>query len=282
MKIAVLSGKGGTGKTTVALSLAQTINNAQYIDCDIEEPNGYLFLTPDIDKKLPVFVKIPRIDKDKCDLCGECARTCQFNAIAVLDSGVMVFDKLCHHCGACSIVCPQKAISKRDKKIGIIEMNKDRSFIQGKLDIGEPVGIPILKAMKTHYYRDLPVIIDCAPGAACAVVETLYNVDYCILVTEPNPFGLFDMKIAISLLKKLNKKFGIIINKAEKNKTIINEFCFFNGLEILMEIPFSERIAIDYSNGILPIANANELRTAFMNMYKTIENRVNYEANSVC
>ncbi len=273
VRIAVLSGKGGTGKTTVALSMAATAGVSQYIDCDVEEPNGYLFVRPVIDKSFDVTVFNPSIDSSLCDSCGKCSEACQFNALAVMNEGVIVFEKLCHSCGACMIACPRKAITRKYRAIGVIEANADKSFVQGRLDVGEPVSVPILKKIKNYYRDDAEVIIDCAPGAGCGVVETLEGVDYCILVTEPTPFGLYDLNIAVQLLRKLNKRFSVIINKAQDNIVIIDEYCRKENIEIIMKIPFSERIAADYSNGILPVEADDEIREKFIDLHKALKER---------
>lgn len=282
MKIAVLSGKGGTGKTMVSASMAMSIGECQYADCDVEEPNGYLFLNPDLKETVPVNVDVPKINSDLCDLCRECSRICQFNALAVLRGGVMVFEELCHHCGACAIACPKNAISKAKRPVGVIEMDEDCTFIQGRLNIGEPVSIPVLKEIKRYFRKDLDTIVDCSPGAACGIVETLEGIDYCLLVSEPNPFGLYDLDIAVRLVEKLSKKYGIIINKAQEDVNIINEYCLNRNIDILMEIPFSEDIAVQYSHGILPVSSDDDLKNRFIELYERIAKEVQNEADRVC
>ena len=194
MKIAVLSGKGGTGKTTVSASLALSLGNSQYIDCDVEEPNGALFLNPKIIDVTPVMVLVPKVDEVKCDGCGDCGKACRFNAIAVVKGKVLIFPEICHHCGACVIACPQKAITEVEKEIGVIEADGEGRFMQGRLNIGEPVTIPIIHKLKQSMRKDVPVILDCSPGASCTVVQTIDGCDYCILVTEPTPFVCMILK----------------------------------------------------------------------------------------
>lgn len=270
MKIAVLSGKGGTGKTTVSASLAATLPSCQYIDCDVEEPNGGIFLTPELTKSSPVKVPVPEADMSKCNTCGNCAKACQFNAIAVVKGKVLVFPEICHHCGACVIACPKDAIREAERIIGVVEANADDTFLQGKLNVGEPISIPILRELKKRIKEDTTVIIDCSPGASCTVVQSIEGCDYCVLVTEPTPFGLHDLKIAVQLVRKMGLPFGVVLNKASGSSRLIHEFCESEGIELLMEIPFSQDIAQGYSRGILPVQNNNSWKVKFEELYKKI------------
>ena len=274
MKIAVLSGKGGTGKTTVSASLALISKESQYIDCDVEEPNGYIFLKPEITKTIPVEVDTPVVDDELCNGCGMCAKACQFNAIAVVKGKVIIFPEICHHCGACIIACKPKALTEVKRKIGVIEANEDFSFVQGRLDIGEPVAVPVINKLKQYMRQDVPVIIDCSPGASCTVVNSISDCDYCVLVTEPTPFGLHDLKIAVSLVRKLGLPLGIVINKASGGNHLIREFCEQEKIEVLMEIPYSKEIAVAYSNGVLPVKINKEWEEKFSGLFKKIKERV--------
>ncbi|NCA98027.1 MAG: (4Fe-4S)-binding protein [Clostridia bacterium] len=258
MRIAVLSGKGGTGKTTVAASLALVTANSQYIDCDVEEPNGFLYLKPKFSRSSVVKVRVPQIDESICTHCGACARICQFNALAVTPKRVLAFSELCHHCGACSLVCEAGAITEVDRRIGVIEADAIGFAVQGRLDVGEPVGIPILDDLKIWIEPGRTAILDCPPGASCSVVHSLEDCDFAILVTEPTPFGLHDLKIAAELVKTMGIPAGIVLNKAGKNNSIIEAFCAENNLPILIKIPYSRKIAADYSNGILPVQASSE------------------------
>jgi MinD superfamily P-loop ATPase len=274
MKVAVLSGKGGTGKTTVSASLAASLSECQYLDCDVEEPNGAIFLNPKFETSMPVKVLVPKIDRAKCDLCGDCARACQFNAIAVVKTEVLLFHEICHHCGACVIACARDAITEVDRAIGVVEANADESFIQGKLDVGEPISIPIISEIKSRIKEDMPVVLDCSPGASCTVVESIEDCDYCILVTEPTPFGLHDLKIAVKLAQKMDLPFGVVLNKAVKGDRLIHDFCESEGIDLLMEIPYSRETAKCYSEGILPVENDDSLKEQFRNLYQKIEGGV--------
>ena len=253
MKIAVLSGKGGTGKTTVAASLAQVVENSQYIDCDVEEPNGFLFLNPQITTSEDVTVLVPEVDDQLCTLCGACARICQFNAIAVTKKRVLVFPELCHHCGACRLVCQPGAIEEVPRRIGVLETDRQQRVLLGRLDVGEPVGVPIISALKQRIDDRRPAILDCSPGASCAVVRSLEDSDYALLVTEPTPFGLHDLNIAVQLVRKMGIQAGVVINKADDQSRLIEDYCETARLPILMKIPFSRTIAEHYSNGRLPV-----------------------------
>ncbi len=274
MKIAVLSGKGGTGKTTVSASLSATIKPSQYVDCDVEEPNGYIFLKPDIKHSIPVNVEIPCVDESICTSCGACAKACQFHALAVIKNKVILFPEICHHCGACYIACKPGAMTASERTIGVIEMNDDQTFAQGKLNIGEPVAVPVIKKLKEYLRTDIPVILDCSPGASCTVVQSLEGCDFCLLVTEPTPFGLHDLKIAVSLVKKLGFPFGIVINKALENNSLIQDYCKEEGIEILLKIPYLKEIAKNYSGGTLPVQNNKEWAARFIELYDKIKERV--------
>jgi MinD superfamily P-loop ATPase len=274
MKIAVLSGKGGTGKTTVAASLASVVEGAVYADCDVEEPNGFLFLKPDLTESSEVDVLVPEVDAQACTFCGACARICQFNAIAVTPKRVLVFPELCHHCGAYLLVCKPGAITEVERRIGAIESDQDHRFIQGRLDIGEPVGVPIIAKIKQQLHPDRTTILDCSPGASCAVVRSLEGCDYAVLVTEPTPFGLHDLKIAVELVRKMAIPAGIVINKADPENSLIEDFCQNTGIPVLMKIPFSRAIAEHYSHGLLPVSMGPEWVSRFQALYGRIQKEV--------
>lgn len=271
MKIAVLSGKGGTGKTTVSASLAASLGHCQYIDCDVEEPNGALFLNPQITEATPVNVLVPKVDEQRCDGCSACAKTCRFNAIAVVKGKVLIFPEVCHHCGACVIACPKDAITEVEREIGVVEANGESSFLQGRLNIGEPITIPIIHQLKRLTRDDVPVVMDCSPGASCTVVQTIDGCDYCILVTEPTPFGLHDLKIAVSLVRKMHIPFGVVINKAMPEDQSIQTYCKQEGVDVLIEIPYMREIAESYSNGMLPVQMNEDLRSRFVQLYDNIK-----------
>ncbi len=264
MIIAVASGKGGTGKTSVAISLALSVPDAQYTDCDVEEPNGHLFLRPDIEKRETVTVPLPRIDEQACTLCGKCAEACEFNALAVSKKRVLVFPDLCHGCGVCSYVCPEPgAIVETERPVGEVEIGRAPNgngagivFAQGRLKVGEPTAVPVIKAVKKSAEEAKTVILDAPPGTACPMVEVLRGADYCLLVTEPTPFGLNDLKLAVGVARKLEVPCGIVLNRSDIGDGAVAEYCREETLPVLMEIPFQRELAVAYSRGV-PWVEAN-------------------------
>jgi MinD superfamily P-loop ATPase len=251
MIISVGSGKGGTGKTTVSTNLALSINDVQFFDFDVEEPNSNLFLKTDILNSENVDVMIPEINKEKCNYCGKCSEFCKYNALAVVKKEVLVFPELCHSCGGCDLVCPEDAVKYKKRSIGKIEHGRKEKidFYQGFLNIGEAQAIPVIKALKKKIDENKDVIIDAPPGTACPFVETVEDSDYCILVTEPTPFGLNDLKIAVETVRLLNVPFGVIINRDGVGDNKVELYCQHEKIPILSKIPQSEEIAKLYSDG---------------------------------
>ncbi|NMA95864.1 MAG: P-loop NTPase [Clostridiales bacterium] len=249
MNIAVLSGKGGTGKTTISTNLALAME-ANYIDCDVEEPNGFVFLKPDIYEKVEVMSEYPMIDKEKCTLCGDCVDACQFNALAKVGEDIVVFNKLCHSCGACEIACKYDALHYANRKVGLIErgIGYDIDSSRGVLDIGEPIAVTVIRELLKGTKSGIN-IIDCPPGTSCNVVTSLRFADSAILVTEPTKFGLHDLDRAVKLVNIFNIPFSIIINKGSSKDNMITEYCKDRDIPILGSIPYSSDIALAYSNG---------------------------------
>jgi len=272
MIIAIASGKGGTGKTTVAVNLTLSLDNVQLIDCDVEEPNSNLFLKLKLEKVEDVSIQIPIIDEEKCTHCGKCSELCQYNALAVLPDKVMVFKELCHGCGLCQMACPQGAITEKDRTIGIIEKAEGEiEFLRGVLNIGEAMSTPLIKRLKEKMNREKTVILDVPPGTACPVIEAISGVDYCLLVTEPTPFGLHDLRLAVELCKELNVKFGVIINRDGMGNRDTENFCNEKGIPILLKIPYDRKIAELYSKGIPFIKEMPEWRKRFGDVFRKIE-----------
>jgi len=258
MIISIASGKGGTGKTTVATSLALSVNSSvQFLDCDVEEPNAHIFLKPEIKQSKAVSIPVPKIDESKCTFCGRCAEVCAYNALAVLKDKVLTFPHLCHGCGGCSLLCPQKAITEVDKEIGVVEIGNSShvQFIHGRLNIGEVMSPPLIRAVKEYVNPTRTVIVDAPPGTSCPVIESVKGSDFCILVTEPTPFGLNDFILAVQVLRKLNIPFGVIVNRSDIGDDKLNDYCKKENIQILMHIPFKKEIAFAYSKGI-PVAKA--------------------------
>lgn len=272
LTISVASGKGGTGKTTVATNLAFSIKNVKLLDCDVEEPNCAIFVKPKITLKQESNIPVPQVDLSKCTFCGKCRQVCFYNAIAVLADNVLVFPQLCHGCGACSHLCPQKAITEVNRVMGFIESGKKNNldFVQGKLNIGEAMSPPLIRIVKQHIDKNKINIIDAPPGTSCPVVTSINGCDFCILVTEPTPFGLHDLSLAVELTKKLKIPIGIIINKSEKNNDIIDKYCEKEKIPILMRIPFKKEIASSYSKGTLLIKSQPKMKQEFIKLYKQI------------
>ncbi|WP_461207298.1 4Fe-4S binding protein [Clostridium sp. DL1XJH146] len=262
MNIAILSGKGGTGKTTVSTNLAKILG-ATYIDCDVEEPNGFIFLNPEIIKRREVKVLCPVIDKDKCTLCGECSKACQFNSLAQTKKEVMFFENLCHGCGTCELVCKYDAIHFEERRLGIVEegIGEGIHCKRGLLDIGEPMAVPIIRAVTKDLEGEMN-LLDCSPGTSCNAVNTLEKADRAILVTETTEFALHDLKLAVSLVRKMNIPYSIIINKEISEDNIIRDYCMEEKISILGAVPYSRDIAALYSKGEL-IVNMDEMRELF-------------------
>jgi len=281
MIVSVASGKGGTGKTTIATNLALSINEGvQFLDCDAEEPNAHIFLKPAIKKTKKVFIPVPEIDESKCTYCGKCREVCAYNAIAVIPSSsgkkgsILVFSNLCHGCGSCSFFCPEKAIKEVDKEIGVIEIGNVGSmqFIRGRLNIGEAMAPPIIRQIKSFINPTRTVIIDAPPGTSCPVVETVKRSDFCVLVTEPTPFGLNDLILAVEVLRKLAVPFGVVINRSDLGNEKTDQYCNRENIPILMHIPFKKEIAVAYSKGESIVKAFPEYKRDFKELFDKIKN----------
>ena len=252
LKIAVLSGKGGTGKTLVSVNLAYTAKKALYLDCDVEEPNGHLFFKPDNLTKEDVSVKIPYVNDYLCNGCKKCVDFCKFNALAYINNKVKAFSEVCHSCGGCMEICPESAISEINKSIGKIEKGnlEDVTVVSGILNTGEASGVPIIKAMiDDENINEQVTIVDCPPGSACIVMESIKDADYCLLVAEPTLFGSHNLKMVYDLVRLVKKPFGVVLNKAQDGFNPSKEFCENNKIKILSEIPFDVELGKLNSDG---------------------------------
>jgi MinD superfamily P-loop ATPase len=280
MIISVASGKGGTGKTTVATNLAVSLNRkVQLLDCDVEEPNAHLFLNPVIEKKEFVNTPVPKIDFKKCTFCKKCMEICRFGAIAVLKKDVMIFENLCHSCGGCFEICPENAVIEKDRSLGKIELGQaeEISFGHGCLDIGQVMVPPIIKKVRSKTDPNLVTIIDAPPGTSCPVIAAMNKADFILLVTEPTPFGLHDLQLAVETVKILGIPHGLVINRAGLGNDDVKVFAQKQAIPILMEIPFNKKIAQLYSNGKMIADEIPGLKEEFQVLFKKIARLVKEE-----
>jgi MinD superfamily P-loop ATPase len=280
MIISVASGKGGTGKTLVATSLVLSLKdvyNVQLLDCDVEEPNDHVFMKPTITHSEAVSIPVPSVDEEKCTHCGKCAEVCAYNAVAVTKQKVLIFPELCHGCGACSYLCPERAISEVDNEIGVIETGNAGGvdFGHGKLDIGQAMAPPVIRKVKGLVNRDSEVIVDVSPGTSCPVVEAIKGSDFCLLVTEPTPFGLNDLVLAVETVRQLNIPCGIVLNRAGVGDGKTEEYCQRENIPILLTIPLSTEIAGFYSRGIPLVEGIPQWKSSFLELFDKIGEMVN-------
>jgi len=274
MIISIASGKGGTGKTTVAVNMALSIESGvQLLDCDVEEPNCHLFLNPEIEKIQTVYASVPEIDKDKCSFCRKCVDICRFNVIALAGKTVLTFPELCHSCGGCMAVCPENAITEVGREIGVTEKGKVNNidFVYGRLRVGEAMSPPLIRKVKSFIQSDKINIVDAPPGTSCPVISAMNNADFVLLVTEPTPFGLHDLKLAVEAVKVLNIPHGLVINRSNIGDTKVKEYAKQENMPILLEIPFDRRIAEAYSKGKTIVEEMPEWKDRFLNLYYEIE-----------
>ena len=274
MIISIASGKGGTGKTTVATNLAFSLEtDVQLLDCDVEEPNAHLFLNPAIKARETVFTPVPEIDERKCTYCRKCAEICRFRAIAVLKQTVLTFPELCHSCGGCTEICPEKAITETGRELGEIERGrKDHiDFVHGRLRVGEAMSPPLIRKVRSFVLPDKTNIIDAPPGTSCPVIAAMKDVDFVLMVTEPTPFGLHDLKLAVEAAKLLDVPRGLVINRSDMGDNRLKEYAAIESLPILMEIPFDRRIAEIYSRGDLMAEEMPDWKAKFRELYSDIQ-----------
>jgi len=274
--VSVSSGKGGTGKTLVATSLALSLKNqraVQLLDCDVEEPDAHLLLRPSFLEKESVSTPVPEVDEARCVYCGKCAEVCAYNAIAVVSGKVLIFPELCHGCGACSRLCPEKALFEVERELGVVEAGEADGiqFVQGRLNVGEAIATPIVRAVKKHVNPEKLTIIDVAPGTSCPVVEAVRGSDFSIMVTEPTPFGLNDLALAAGMLDELKIPYGVIINRDGVGDSSVEEYCLEGGIPVLMRIPLDAEIARLYSRGISLASGIPEWRQEFGKLMDRVE-----------
>lgn len=280
IKIAVLSGKGGTGKTFLSVNLASAAKSSTYIDCDVEEPNGYLFFKPQDVASNRVSVKIPFADKKLCNGCRKCVEFCKFNALAYINHKLIVFDNICHSCGGCVLFCPQKALSEKEKFIGKIQKGTSANVtvLTGILNTGEATGIPIIDELLNYKLESNNLtVIDCPPGSACSVMESIKDADYCILVAEPTLFGVHNLNMVYRLVKLFNKPHGVVLNKCLDGENPAETFCIEKGIRILERIPFDIELGVLNSNAIIAARESEKYMNIFSRLLQTITEEVQNE-----
>ncbi len=277
MIISIASGKGGTGKTTVATNLAISLeSDIQILDCDVEEPNVHLFIKPEIDKTETIYTPIPEIDEEKCTLCKKCEEICRFKAIAIVGKTVLTFPALCHSCGGCIAVCPENAITETGRELGVVEQGSfgKIKFVHGLLRVGEAMSPPLIKKVRSYLKPDLINIIDAPPGTSCPVIAAMNNTDFVVMVTEPTPFGLHDLILGVEAVKLLDIPCGLVINRSDIGNRDVYDYAKKEKLPILLEIPFDRKIAEIYSRGKMIVDEIPEWKEKFAGLYSNIKNLV--------
>jgi MinD superfamily P-loop ATPase len=281
LKIAIASGKGGTGKTTVAVNLALTIASlgqpVTLLDCDVEEPNCHLFLKPEITGSCSVTVPQPKVLEERCNGCGVCADVCEYHALTVMKGRVLVFSELCHGCGACFLLCPEKAIVEEGHPIGSVEegIGHGIRFVQGQLNVGEVMSPAVIRQVREQGDGVGVCIIDSPPGTSCPVVESVRGTDFVLLVTEPTPFGLNDLTLAVEMVRALARPFAVALNRCDEGDEGVLSYCKRKGIEILLSIPNDRRIAESYARGDIDLSKLPEYREVFDQCYRRIAALVN-------
>ena len=277
MKIAVLSGKGGTGKTFVSVNLAAAAGDACYIDCDVEEPNGRLFLKPEGVTEETVSVKLPAVDAERCTGCRKCVNFCRFNALVFIKKRPKVFPGVCHSCGGCAIVCPENAVSEFDRPVGVVETGRHGSLhvVTGVLNPGEESGVPVIKAaMQQGFSQAQTVVIDCPPGSACPVMESVSEADYCVLVAEPTAFGLHNFKMVHELVGLMHKPCCVVINKESGSYAPLEAYCEEKQIPVAMRIPYSPELAALGARAQVASEHDEACRTMFAGLLERIRGEV--------
>ncbi len=277
VKLALASGKGGTGKTTLSTALALSARGPVWLlDCDVEEPNCHIFIQPESQRTVPVPVPVPVIDNTKCTGCGACGEICQFNAIVPLGKKTIVFPELCHSCGGCARVCPSGAITEQDIIVGTLEIStRDHvTFVKGQLDVGRAMSGPVIKAVKQFASDDHVTVIDCPPGTSCPMIAAVSGVDFVLLVTEPTPFGLHDLRLAVETVRTLGLPFGVAINRSDAGDDRVETYCRDEDIAVMVRIPEDRRIAEAYSNGNVLTAAVPEYIPVLQRLIADIQDRV--------
>ena len=286
MIISVASGKGGTGKTLVATSLALSLKGkekVQLLDCDVEEPNAHIFLRPVISHSEPVFVPVPVIEEKKCTYCGDCAMMCAYHAIAIFPGHAMTFAQLCHGCGACAYFCPQKAIHEEGREVGVVERGHSDGvdFVHGRLNVGEAMAPPLIRKVKEFVDPRSVAVIDVSPGTSCPVITAVRGSDFCLLVTEPTPFGLNDLDLAVQMVSELAIPHGVVINRAGVGNGAVEAYCHKHGIPVLLTIPLDRRIASLNSQGVALVDGVPRWTDEFRSLYYRIREMASERARCV-
>lgn len=280
LKVAILSGKGGTGKTLIAVNLAVVAEPSIYVDCDVEEPNGHLFFKPEQVEEEMVTVKIPVVDQTLCTGCRKCVDFCRFGALAYSKAGLLVFADICHSCGGCVLVCPENALSERKRPIGTVQKWDSGNVhgLSGILNIGEPSGVSLIQELLGNIEDGQdPVFIDCPPGSACTVMESIKGADYCVLVSESTLFGVHNLQMVWDLVKIFQKPFGVVLNKVLPGENMAETFCNERDIKILARIPFNQHLGLLNSQGRIVVKEDEEVQTLFLDLLAAIFEEVHCE-----